>query len=89
MSDAPPIGVLLIQLGTPKSTDVGDVRTYLREFLGDPRVLDMPAPARALLARGGPASVRVRHLTDSDSFATMAGWRSGFGSARSERPARP
>lgn len=49
MSDASPIGVLLIQLGTPKSTAVSDVRAYLREFLGDPRVLDMPAPARALL----------------------------------------
>lgn len=44
-----PIGVLLVQLGTPDSTEVSDVRTYLREFLGDPRVLDMPAPARALL----------------------------------------
>jgi protoporphyrin/coproporphyrin ferrochelatase len=49
MSDAPPIGVLLIQLGTPRSPEVSDVRTYLREFLGDPRVLDIPAPARALL----------------------------------------
>ena len=49
MSDAPPTGVLLVQLGTPLSTDVSDVRRYLREFLSDPRVLDMPAPARALL----------------------------------------
>ena len=45
----PPIGVLLVQLGTPDSTSVSDVRRYLREFLGDPRVLDIPAPARALL----------------------------------------
>lgn len=44
-----PTGVLLLQLGTPDSTDVGDVRRYLREFLGDPRVLDMPAPFRAFL----------------------------------------
>ena len=43
------VGVLLLQLGTPDSTDVDDVRKYLREFLGDPRVLDVPAPARALL----------------------------------------
>lgn len=43
------IGVLLLQLGTPDSTEVGDVRRYLREFLSDPRVLDIPAPARALL----------------------------------------
>jgi len=44
-----PIGVLLIQLGTPDSTSVRDVRRYLREFLSDPRVIDLSAPARALL----------------------------------------
>ncbi len=49
MSDASPIGVLLVQLGTPRSPSVSDVRAYLREFLSDPRVLDMPGPARALL----------------------------------------
>ena len=48
-SDSRPTGVLLLQLGTPDSTEVSDVRTYLREFLSDPRVLDMPGPARALL----------------------------------------
>jgi ferrochelatase len=48
-ADQPQIGVLLLQLGTPNSTSVSDVRKYLREFLSDPRVLDMPAPARALL----------------------------------------
>lgn len=49
MSDGSPIGVLLIQLGTPRSPGVSDVRTYLREFLGDRRVLDIAAPGRALL----------------------------------------
>ena len=48
-TDPRPTGVLLLQLGTPDSTDVSDVRTYLREFLSDPRVLVMPRPARALL----------------------------------------
>jgi ferrochelatase len=43
------IGVLLVNLGTPRSPRPGDVRRYLREFLGDPRVLDMPAPLRFLL----------------------------------------
>jgi ferrochelatase len=33
-------GVLLINLGTPRSPATGDVRRYLREFLMDPRVLD-------------------------------------------------
>ena len=33
-------GVLLLNLGSPDSTDVADVRRYLKEFLGDERVLD-------------------------------------------------
>jgi ferrochelatase len=41
--------VLLVNLGTPRSPRPGDVRRYLREFLGDPLVLDMPAPLRFLL----------------------------------------
>jgi ferrochelatase len=44
-----PIGVLLLQLGTPDSTSTGDVRRYLREFLSDPRVIDIAAPVRWLL----------------------------------------
>ncbi len=39
-------GVLLVNLGSPESTDVGDVRRYLREFLTDERVLDSPALVR-------------------------------------------
>lgn len=35
-------GVLLLNLGSPDSTSVGDVRKYLREFLMDARVLDAP-----------------------------------------------
>ncbi len=38
--------VLLVNLGSPDSTKVSDVRRYLREFLSDPRVLDAPAPIR-------------------------------------------
>ena len=34
-------GVLLVNLGSPDSPSVSDVRRYLREFLMDPRVLDM------------------------------------------------
>lgn len=51
MAEVPtsPVGVLLLQLGTPDSTEIPDVRKYLREFLSDPRVLDIPAPARWLL----------------------------------------
>ena len=44
--------VLLVNLGSPDSTSVPDVRRYLREFLGDERVLDMPAALRWLLLEG-------------------------------------
>ena len=36
-------GILLLNLGSPKSTSVPDVRNYLREFLNDDRVIDYPA----------------------------------------------
>ena len=39
-------GILLINLGTPDSTEVPAVRRYLRQFLSDPRVLDIPALGR-------------------------------------------
>lgn len=48
----PTRAVLLVNLGSPASTSVADVRRYLREFLGDERVLDLPAPARWLLLEG-------------------------------------
>jgi protoporphyrin/coproporphyrin ferrochelatase len=35
-------GVLLVNLGTPDSTKTSDVRKYLREFLMDWRVIDIP-----------------------------------------------
>jgi protoporphyrin/coproporphyrin ferrochelatase len=43
------VGVLLLNLGTPDSPSVPDVRRYLREFLSDPRVLDIHPVARWLL----------------------------------------
>jgi len=39
-------GVLLVNLGSPDSTSVPDVRKYLKEFLMDGRVLDAPWPIR-------------------------------------------
>lgn len=45
----PKTGVLLINLGTPDSPSVGDVRKYLTQFLNDPRVIDIPWLSRKLL----------------------------------------
>lgn len=60
-----PTGVLLLQLGTPDSTAVGDVRRYLREFLSDPRVLDIPRPARALLLNAVILPFRPRRSAEA------------------------
>ncbi len=45
-------GILLVNLGSPKSTQVQDVKTYLDEFLMDERVIDYRWFFRNLLVRG-------------------------------------
>jgi len=45
----PRSGVLLVNLGSPADPGVPAVRRYLREFLSDPRVIDIPPAGRALL----------------------------------------
>lgn len=45
-------GIVLMNLGSPDSTDVKDVRRYLNEFLMDERVIDMPFITRFFLVRG-------------------------------------
>ena len=35
-------GILLVQLGTPDAPTPAALRTYLRQFLGDPRVIEAP-----------------------------------------------
>ena len=52
-------GILLVNLGTPNSPATSDVRTYLKEFLLDPRVIDIPAIPRNLLVRGIIAPFRA------------------------------
>ena len=45
-------GIVLMNLGSPDSTKVKDVRRYLNQFLMDERVIDMPYLSRLLLVRG-------------------------------------
>jgi protoporphyrin/coproporphyrin ferrochelatase len=42
MADGTRVGVLLLQLGTPAAPTPAALRTYLREFLSDRRVIDLP-----------------------------------------------
>ncbi len=60
-------GVLLINLGTPDSPKVRDVRRYLTQFLNDPRVIDIPWLWRKLLVNfiivpfRAPKSAKIYH----------------------------
>ena len=46
------IGVILINLGTPDDCKTSSVRRYLKEFLLDPRVIDLPTIVRYVLVYG-------------------------------------
>lgn len=58
-------GILLVNLGTPAAPEPAAVRRYLAEFLGDPRVLDMPALARWLLLRAVILPFRPRRSAEA------------------------
>ena len=45
-------GVLLVNLGSPDSTELKDVKKYFLYFLMDERVIDVPKWARTLLVKG-------------------------------------
>jgi ferrochelatase len=58
---APPkVGVLLINLGTPNSPEPGSVKIYLREFLSDPRVVEIPQLVWQPILRGIILNTRPR-----------------------------
>src|SRR5687768_15719928 len=53
-TDPPParVGVLLVNLGTPDAPEPGSVRLYLKEFLSDPRVIEIPQLVWQPILRG-------------------------------------
>ena len=61
--------VLLLNLGSPDSPNEDDVRRYLREFLGDERVMDIPAPLRWLLLEG--IILRTRPKKSAHAYASV------------------
>jgi ferrochelatase len=58
-------GVLLVNLGSPDSPSVKDVRRYLRQFLMDGRVLDLPYVPRFLLVHGCILPFRPRKSAEA------------------------
>ena len=53
--------VLILNLGSPDTPSVADVRKYLKEFLLDERVIDAPPLLRNLLVRGVILPTRPKH----------------------------
>jgi ferrochelatase len=53
-------GVLLINLGSPEAPTPAAVRTYLREFLSDPRVVELPRPVWLPILYAGVLTTRPR-----------------------------
>ncbi len=61
--------VLLVNLGSPSSTSTEDVRTYLREFLNDERVLDINPVMRWALLEG--IILRKRPAESAEAYAKV------------------
>jgi ferrochelatase len=62
-------GILLMNLGSPDSTGVKDVKKYLSQFLMDERVIDKPWLLRALLVQG--IIVPFRASKSAEAYKTI------------------
>lgn len=63
------LGVLLVNLGTPDAPTTAAVRRYLREFLSDPRVVEIPRALWKLLLYG--VILNVRPAASARRYATI------------------
>jgi protoporphyrin/coproporphyrin ferrochelatase len=62
-------GIILMNLGSPDSTSIKDVRSYLMEFLMDKRVIDYPYLLRKLLVGG--IIVPFRAAKSAEAYRTI------------------
>jgi ferrochelatase len=69
-------GILLVNLGSPDSTRVADVRRYLGEFLMDRHVIDAPWPIRAVIVSA--FILPFRPARTAEAYASI--WLDGAGS---------
>ena len=56
----PRIGVLLVNLGTPETAEPASVKAYLKQFLSDPRVIEIPPIVWQPILRGVILNTRPR-----------------------------
>jgi protoporphyrin/coproporphyrin ferrochelatase len=65
------IGILLINLGTPEAPTAKALRTYLKEFLWDRRVVEIPRPVWWLILNG--IILNTRPAKSAEKYAAI--WR--------------
>ena len=70
------LGILLVNLGTPDDTSVPAVRRYLKQFLSDPRVVEVARPLWWLILNG--IILRIRPSRTAKAYETV--WDNETGS---------
>ena len=58
-------GLIIINLGSPESYSVKDVKIYLREFLMDEKVIDVPPIIRSILVKGFIIPFRAKNSAEA------------------------
>ncbi|MCE2517594.1 MAG: ferrochelatase, partial [Alphaproteobacteria bacterium] len=58
-------GILLVNLGTPDGTDTPSMRKYLKQFLSDKRVIEVPRLLWWIILNGIILNVRPRKSGDA------------------------
>lgn len=58
-------GLVIINLGSPESYSVKDVKIYLRQFLMDGKVIDIPPIIRSILVKGFIIPFRVKNSAEA------------------------
>jgi ferrochelatase len=57
---APGTAVVLVNLGTPEAPTAAALRRYLKQFLSDPRVVEIPKPVWWLILNGIILNIRPK-----------------------------
>lgn len=70
------LGVLMVNLGTPDAPDTKSVRRYLKQFLSDPRIIELPRALWMLILHG--VILRVRPAKSAEAYREV--WDDNTGS---------
>jgi len=66
---APKVGILLTNLGTPQAPEKKALRTYLKQFLSDPRVVEVPRLLWWLILNG--VILNIRPARSAAAYSTV------------------